>query len=369
MTLKKRLRQAARLAVATTVFWVGCCIPGVDPNVPLANAKDAEPNNDVNKAVVLALDASGQISFSGKVSPSGDVDVYDLGPVDPGDRIEVEVRSASSSLDPLVALFDSDLDLINYNDDENYEAAQYDSVVDHVVRHASDHCYVAITNSTYVPGTGSYSATIGVTRGGSVPAARSQAVLLDFDGATVNIPGDRTYNISAFNPALIDSRLAGREAEVIESIKQDMEDLYGAYDVEFYTTLDPFLPDTFSRIVFGGLSTTTFGIAQQIDHYNEDLTDEAIIFTDRWTRPFSLLPTVDAIYTSISNVAAHELGHLLGLEHTADVTDLMDTTGTADTILVPQDFKLGILDDTVFPFGWQDAPELLLDTLGPVVAP
>jgi hypothetical protein len=42
----------------------------------------------------------------------------------------------------------------------------------------------------------------------------------------------------------------------------------------------------------------------------------------------------------------------------------MDASGTADTILAPQDFGLAPLYLGVFPFGFQDASQLLLDTLG-----
>jgi len=331
-------------------------------------AKDAEPNNDITQAAQVPFDDAGHASLSGTVDPAEDVDVYDLGPMQPGDRVAVEVRAVDgSSLDALAALFDTGLNLVNYNDDEDYAASMFDSVIDHIVHHAADHYYLAVSSSGFAPSSGGYSLEIQVTRDGTVPAPRDQAVLLDFDGAIVNIPGDRTYRISPFDPAGVDARLDGRDDEVKQGIKDVLEDRFSAYDVDFFTTDDIGLPDegTYSRVVFGGQSGTAFGIAQGIDHYNGDPADEAIIFTDRWTNPFSQTPTVDALLTSIGNVAAHEIGHLLGLEHTADVTGLMDSTGTSDTILVPQIFKLSPLEGTVFPFGWQDAPQLLLDTLGP----
>lgn len=360
------MRRIACVVASWALFWAGC-IPPISPTTPLPTAKDIEPNNDITQAVALTLDGAGRAGVSGSVEPSDDIDVYDLGPVEPGDRVRVEVRAVGGSLDPLAALFNTDLDMINYNDDEDYEGNRLDSVIDHIVRHATDHCYLAVTSSGFSPSTGSYTIDVQVTRDGTVPDPQGQTVLLDFDGATVRIPGDATYNIGAFDPGRVDSRLAGRDDEIQQRVQDVLEDRYSAYDIDFITADDPAFneDDEYSRLVFGGESITTFGIAQSIDHYNEDIADEAIIFTDYWTRPFSHTPTVDSIVTSIGNVAAHEFGHLLGLEHTADIIGLMDSSGTADTILVPQDFKLSPLYGQVFPFGWQDAPQLLLDTIGP----
>lgn len=347
----------------------GCC--PISSIIPLPNAKDIEPNDDITEAVSIPLDSLGRANLSGNIATAKDIDVYDIGPVEQGDRIVLKVDAGSlSSLDPVVALFDDNIDLVNYNDDEDYAARDFNSAIDHVVRHDSDHLYIGITGSEFSATwtqIGTYEAEIETTRGGTAPDPDGQTVLLDFDGSSVDIPGSRIYNISAFDPGQVDSRLAGKDDEVQQNIKQVLEDRYSVYDIDFVTTGDATLPaeGTYSRLVFGGESAGLFGLAQYSDHYNKYYTDEAIIFTDDWSGSFSYTPSLDALYTSMGNVAAHELGHLLGLEHTADVTGLMDSSGTADTVLVPQDFKRSVLQEDVFPFGWQDAIELLLDTLGP----
>ena len=356
------------------VVLCGGCLPQgfflpSDPTEPLPTTKDIEPNDDIRRAVPISLDAAGRADFAGTVQSVGDVDVYDLGAVAQGQRIAVEVRAVSGSrLDAVAALLNADLELIDYSDDEDYDAGRLDSVIDHVVRHDTDHCYLGITNSGFGRSSGGYTATLQILDGASVPEPEGQPVLLDFDGATVTIPGDRTHYIGPFDAGEIDSRLDGRDDEAKEEIRDELEDRYSAYDIDFFTTDDAVLPDegTYTRLVFGGESDSTFGIAQTVDHYNVDPTDEAIIFTDDWTDPFYVRPSTDALLTSIGNVAAHELGHLLGLEHTANDVSLMDSAGSADTILVPQEFMLAPLEDQIFPFGWQDAVELLLDILGPV---
>jgi hypothetical protein len=325
------------------------------------------PGSNLTNAGLLSLSSTGGAGYSGTIVSPKDVDVFDLGAVQPGDRIVLSVNAGTgSSLDPVAALFDTNEEVINYNDDVDYAGGNYDSFIDHTIRHTTDHLYIAITDSAYGPSSGSYSMSLQVTRGGSVPPTERQDVLLKFSGATVTIPGDRTYVIPAFNAGAVDSRLAGQNATVEQGIKQILEQRYAGYDIHFYLEGDPNLPPAgqYSTIVFGGHNTIAFGISQNVDHYNQDHGDESIIFTDQWTAPFSFTPSTNAILTSIGNVAAHELGHLLGLEHTADVKELMDASGSADTILPPQDFGLAALYSEVFPFGFQDDPALLMDTLG-----
>ena len=66
----------------------------------------------------------------------------------------------------------------------------------------------------------------------------------------------------------------------------------------------------------------------------------------------------------LGNVASHEIAHLLGLNHTQDPTELLDTTATAGQMLHDQDFHLAPLNEDVFPIGYQDADSLLAETVG-----
>ena len=66
------------------------------------------------------------------------------------------------------------------------------------------------------------------------------------------------------------------------------------------------------------LGKDAFGISEEVDHWNKNKSDKSIIFTNRFDEPFSPRPSVNGIGVAIGNVASHETGHLMGLEHVAD---------------------------------------------------
>jgi hypothetical protein len=193
-----------------------------------------------------------------------------------------------------------------------------------------------------------------------------QVFLLDFDGATVNIPGDQTYNIAALDAAEIDESHAGETDALKQIIIDVFIERFGDLDVALFTTDDEQAPpEPFTRIVFGGLNPTIFGIAQDIDPYNAVPSDEAIVFANTFNvNVFGRVLTIEELGLAIGQVAAHEAGHTLGLYHVSDVTDLMDTVGGPSTLVDVQVFKNSVLDKTVFPIGTQDSALLLEETLG-----
>jgi hypothetical protein len=79
---------------------------------------------------------------------------------------------------------------------------------------------------------------------------------------------------------------------------------------------------------------------------------------------FGAVLTTEQLGTAIGNIASHELGHLLGLHHVADPTDIMDTTGAPPTLYADQAFLDSILFDAIFPIGTQDSWLLLLEIIG-----
>jgi len=341
----------------------GCPLP---PDQKGGNAKDGEPDDTFAQAKTVSYVAGDFATLTGTIDPDTDVDVFDLGPMQPGDRIIVDVNDAAPALDAIVACFDGRGRLFRENDDEDFAANRLDSFFDEAVRHASDRYYLAVSSSPFGRSTGDYIIQVEIIRDGPVPPPQPQNFLLDFDGGTVSIPGDRTYDVGPFDAASIDAAYAGQTDELKRIIVETFLERFSDFDVLLFTTDDDFAPPTpFSRILFGGSNPRVFGISQAVDPYNARPADEAVIFSPTFGRAvFGRLLTIEELGLAIGQVAAHEAGHLLGLNHVADITDLMDTIGGPSTLLDAQDFKEAPLDDSVFGLGTQDAVLLLLEILG-----
>jgi hypothetical protein len=107
-----------------------------------------------------------------------------------------------------------------------------------------------------------------------------------------------------------------------------------------------------------------------VDSYNIDACDDAIIFAESFSPDvFSFRLTAREMGIAIGNVASHEAGHLLGLNHVDDDLDLMDDRSLADAFLADQEFLDSDLSTDILPIGTQDSALLLFETLGPAEAP
>jgi len=368
----RRLGMSTRwlLSAALLLICSGCFFfpqpakPDADGN---KDRPVGEPNDTFAQAIPAEYDEEGVAQLQGSVETNEDVDVYDLGAMQPGDRIAVEVSAQDSGLDAAIAVFDQNGRLFVENDDRDLSAQLLDPLIDQPIRLASEHYYLGITDSAFGPSTGVYTITVAVTRGGPAPPPEPQVFFLDFDGGTVEIPGEDIAPVGPFDTANIDPAYAGLTEQVQEIIVTRFKEAYDGLDVITVTSDEgePAAGEAFSRILFGGLDETKFGIAAEVDMLNAVPTDGAIIFTDTY-RPdlFGRVLSAEELGTAIGNVAAHEAGHLLGLNHVADVSALMDTTGGPETLLIQQIFKEAPLDDSIFPIGTQDAWLLLQLILG-----
>jgi len=353
------------------------CFPPVPTPLPDGNVDldpkefpnlriEGEPNDSFESALDVIFDGSDVGRLEGAVASVDDVDVYSLGRLLPGDRIIVDVGTATGDLDAAVAVFDSGGRIVAENDDRNYELVQYDPFLNHVVRHESLVYYLALSSAPANPTSGAYDVVVTLTRGGEVPAVSGQVLVLDFDGGSIDV-GGRVYAVDPFDAADISLAYDGRTTEVRQQIRDTVLENYDGLNLDVRLIPDEASPTgiPFSTVLFGGRNSAAFGIAQAIDPYNTDDDDDAIVFTDLFTPSrFGRVLTVAELGTAIGNVASHEVGHLLGLNHTADVYDIMDTTGSASTFLFDQDFTNAALDESIFPIGTQDSLLLLLETLG-----
>jgi hypothetical protein len=137
-------------------------------------------------------------------------------------------------------------------------------------------------------------------------------------------------------------------------------DRYRGYNVVVLTSdAVPRPSEPHSTVHFGGRDADAFAISEQVDTLNRDLADDAIIFTQTFRAAFGSGAALEDMAQALGNTTVHEIGHLLGLSHTADCDDLMDTTCYNERLFDPQSFLRAPLDESVFPFGFQDSAELL----------
>lgn len=147
-----------------------------------------------------------------------------------------------------------------------------------------------------------------------------QIVYLDFDGAKdVTYRGPVAvgpFDLPAFS--LDGTALAGREQVVIDEILSQLRQVFAGSGVLF-TTVSPCDGQAFSTIYIGGDGSAFygygrfFGLAEGVDVGNRDRRDNGVVFA---AEVLSGVRSDDEYCSAIAAVIAHEVGHLLGCEHT-----------------------------------------------------
>lgn len=334
---------------------------GTTGQTPSTRAPDGFPT-----AAKVSFDNVNFLSLEGTIGSSDDIKVYNLGPLSLGDRVEsLCIATGDGSLDPMTALFDADGYRVFWNDDINPATNNFDSAFDGPIRHDSDGYFLAVTTTSFFNTTGFFRCTLKLEPGVAVAPLIGQRVVLQFSGGEdVRVAGIDYGTLPAFAGANVASEFSSDTTALMDLIVSLAREDFARYDVTISTTDDPEPEGNFTTIFFGtGTTQNIFGIADDIDFYNSNDMDNAIVFLEAFE---GLSSSLDATGQALANVVAHEIGHTLGLMHTNDITTLMDTTGADQTLLADQSF--GIADIVDFPIGKQNAPLLLEETLGRAVA-
>ncbi|HSW45880.1 MAG TPA: hypothetical protein VLM89_09945 [Phycisphaerae bacterium] len=368
-----------RVAVAGLVLALGGCVPetsntstdgnvGVDPAAYPGERVRGEPNDTFNEPITIVLNPANRGHLAGTISSTADVDVYVFKTLLPGDRVILDVGTSNNGLDAAVAVYDEGGRIAFENDDRSLSPMQIDPYLNQVVRRESLVYFLAVYRSPLAVNSrvGAYEVLVTVVPGGQVPAGEGQTVVLDFDGGSISLP-ERTYTVGAFNTADISPLYSGMTAVVRSQVAATVRDNYEGLSLDVRTVPGDTVPTgaVYSTVLFGGTSPDAFGESQAIDSYNSNQDDQAIVFTGMFTpSQFGRVLTALELGTAVGNIASHELGHLLGLNHVADVDDVMDTTGDSSTLLRDVRFLNSPLHWTIAPLGTQDSFLLLLEALG-----
>lgn len=323
-------------------------------------------NSTLDTAFAVTLDDDGKADLTASRIAADDVTFFRLGDFAAGDRIVVDVKSTSGNLDPVAAIFDAAEDIFAFNDDRAADGSDLNPFLDVVFREAGAY-FLGVTPFPGAGTSGAYRVTVTVERGVGIDVPSGQTVFFNWaggNGITVNNVG--TFNLDPFSATDV-----GLSAGQTDALKQRVEsiiaDRYQGLNITFVSSDREREPGVaHSTVHFGGFSRTAFAISEQIDTLNADRSDDTIVFTESFNGAFSRSPSFEQMAIALGNTTSHEIGHLLGLIHTKQCNDLMDTTCGNDSIVVSQSFERGPLDDSVFPTGFQNSPELLAWILGQV---
>lgn len=321
--------------------------------------------NDAFQTAELISIPETSLVIRGTINSSNDVDLYNLGPVEAGDRIIVDMTT-EESLNGAIALFDEQGASLLVNDHRNVYLGTQQPFLDIIARRASNAYYVAVSATPGYSASGEYGLVASI-QANATPAATSQdTILLVFSGGSnVRISTRPAVDVPPFDASQVDASFAGQTDDVIQALVQMVREDFADFNVTILSTSEGASFDSsMTRVFFGSFDPGLLGVAEGVDEYNSTKGQVAIVFTDTFAVFGALEPSVDQMAQALANVTSHEIGHLLGLVHTSDPLGIMDVTASLNQLITDQTFTQSLIYPDVFPVGMQDAVMLLFDSVG-----
>ncbi len=361
------MRQFSSLLLTTFVatLLIGCAPQALDSegddiiSTVASAATDTPASTDQPASSDTPPPAAGSSQvYTGTVTGAGNYRLFELGPGTRGDEWDI-VPDGMLDGPFVVVLFDADENLLM----RTYMS--YSKSLHHLLRADTDLVYLGIMPPIYGQG-GSFKLKATFQAGQSVPVPTRQVVWLNFgEGRNVQVHTRDPISFAPFDAAVIGEAYAGHTQELKDVILAEMQADYAGLDVVILSSDNGPPPEGVHSVIhFGGDESGLLGLADNVDNYNRNLSQDAMVYIENFAPYWTMQLTPEEMAVMIANVASHELGHLLGLYHTCDPDDLMDTTGSAWDLAENQSFLRGPLEESVFATGWEDSPRLLAQTVG-----